>query len=167
MLYLRKIVNCPARVVDPKVSQIRKYDVLQGCICIIGRSKGARVPSYFYFLAGALISGFGPSSHPRLGNVDSQLFHRGSTWTGKLEIWENSFQSGNFEQTGKVSEYWKAQGISDKYYSTFLVIFKRTVHYLQKWIKFQFKKKQNIKKNTGNGKNNNGKVREFCQSEKM
>ena len=36
-----------------------------------------------------------------------------------LEKWEGIFQSGNFEQTGKVREnltkYWKTQGISDKY----------------------------------------------------
>ena len=37
-------------------------------------------------------------------------------------------KSGNFEQTGKVREnhtkYWKTQGIGDKYYLIFLVIFK-------------------------------------------
>ena len=37
-------------------------------------------------------------------------------------------KSGNFEQTGKVWEnhtkYWKFQGLSDKYYLLFLVIFK-------------------------------------------
>ena len=35
-----------------------------------------------------------------------------------LEKWEGIFQSGNFEQTGKVREnhtqYWKTEGISDK-----------------------------------------------------
>ena len=37
-------------------------------------------------------------------------------------------KSGNFVQTGKVREnhtkYWKTQGIRDKYYLIFLVIFK-------------------------------------------
>ena len=41
-----------------------------------------------------------------------------------LEKWEGIFQSGNFEQTGKVREnhtkYWKTQGIRDKYYLIFL-----------------------------------------------
>ena len=40
-----------------------------------------------------------------------------------LEKWEGIFQSGNFEQTGKVREnhtkYWKTPGISDKYYLLF------------------------------------------------
>ena len=44
-----------------------------------------------------------------------------------LEKWEGIFQSGNFEQTGKVREndtkYWKIQDISEKYYLLFLVIF--------------------------------------------
>ena len=43
-----------------------------------------------------------------------------------LEKWEGIFQSGNFEQTGKVREnhtkYWKTQGIWDKYYLIFLYI---------------------------------------------
>ena len=50
-----------------------------------------------------------------------------------LEKWEGIFQSGNFELTGKVREnqtkYWKTQGISDKCYLLFLVIFKLTVYY--------------------------------------
>ena len=62
-----------------------------------------------------------------------------------------SEKSVNFEQTGKVREnhikYWKTQGISDKCYLIFLVIFKLTLYYLLKWIKFSVKK-QNIKKNT-------------------
>ena len=60
-----------------------------------------------------------------------------------------SEKSVNFEQTGKVREnhikYWKTQGISDKCYLIFLVIFKLTLYYLLKWIKFSVKK-QNIKK---------------------
>ena len=48
-------------------------------------------------------------------------------------------KSGNFEQTGKVREnhtkYWKTQGILNKYYLIFLMIFKWTVYYLLKWIK--------------------------------
>ena len=58
-------------------------------------------------------------------------------------------KSGNFEQTGKVREnhtkYWKTDINWDKYYLIFLVIFKWTVYYLLKWIKFSVKK-QNIKK---------------------
>ena len=46
----------------------------------------------------------------------------------KLKKWEGIFQSGNFEQTGEVQEnhtkYWKNQGISDKCYLLFLVLFK-------------------------------------------
>ena len=56
-------------------------------------------------------------------------------------------KSGNFEKTGKVREnhtkYWKTQGIWDKYYLIFLVIFKWTVYYLPKWIKFSVWKKKN------------------------
>ena len=44
-----------------------------------------------------------------------------------LENWEGIFQSGNFEQAGKVEEnhtkYWNTLGISDKCFG-FLVIFK-------------------------------------------
>ena len=61
-------------------------------------------------------------------------------------------KSGNFEQTGKVREnhtkYWKILGIWDKYYLIFLVIFKWTVCYLLKWIKFSVKKIKHLK-NTG------------------
>ena len=57
-----------------------------------------------------------------------------------LEKWKGIFQSGNFEQTGKVREnhtkYWKTQGIWIKYYLIFLMTFKLTVYYLLKWIKF-------------------------------
>ena len=53
-------------------------------------------------------------------------------------------KSGNFEQTGKVREnhtkYWKTEINWDKYYLIFLVIFKWTVHFLVKWIKFSVKK---------------------------
>ena len=45
-----------------------------------------------------------------------------------LEKWQGIFQSGKFEQTGKVGEnhtkYWKSSEISDKCYLLFLVIFK-------------------------------------------
>ena len=61
-------------------------------------------------------------------------------------------KSGNFEQTGKVLEnhtkYWKTQGIWDRYYLIFLVIFKWTVYSLLKWIKFWVKKNKTLK-NTG------------------
>ena len=71
-----------------------------------------------------------------------------------LEKWEGIFQfrekSGNFEQTGKVREihtkYWKTQEIWDKYYLIFLVIFKWTLYYLLKWIKFSVKKNKTLKK---------------------
>ena len=71
-----------------------------------------------------------------------------------LEKWEGIFQSGKsqgiFNRLEKVREnhikYWKTWGIWDKYYLIFLVIFKWTVYYLPKWIKFSVKKKQNIKK---------------------
>ena len=47
---------------------------------------------------------------------------------------------GNFEQTGKVGEnhtkYWKTRGIWNQYYLIFLVIFKWTVYFLLKWIKY-------------------------------
>ena len=80
-------------------------------------------------------------------------------------------KSGNFEQTGKVREnhtkYWKTEINWDKYYLIFLVIFKWTVHFLVKWIKFSVKKKQKIIKNTGKMAKNTGKVREFCQSGKV
>ena len=40
-----------------------------------------------------------------------------------LEKWENFFQSGNFEQTGKVGEfypkYWKSEGILAIFYFIF------------------------------------------------
>ena len=45
-----------------------------------------------------------------------------------LEKWEGIFQSGNFEQTGKVREnhtkYWKIEGISEKIICYFSMIFK-------------------------------------------
>ena len=63
-----------------------------------------------------------------------------------LEKWEGIFQSGKSQgilnrleksgkSQGKSTKYWKTQGISDKYYY-FLVIFKLTVYYLLKCIKF-------------------------------
>ena len=72
-------------------------------------------------------------------------------------------KSGNFEQTGKVREnhtkYWKTEINWDKYYLIFLVIFKWTVHYLLKWIKFSVKKTKH-QKSTGKMAKNTGKVRE-------
>ena len=62
---------------------------------------------------------------------------------GSHSDWKNG-KSGNFVQTGKVREndtkYWKTRRIWDKYYLIFLVIFKWTVYYLLKWIKFSVKK---------------------------
>ena len=83
-------------------------------------------------------------------------------------------KSGNFEQTGKVREnhtkYWKTEINWDKYYLVFSVIFKWTVQFLVKWIKFSVKKNKTLKKYWKNGKKywkSQGKVREFCQSGKV
>ena len=86
------------------------------------------------------------------------------------KTWENGKA---FSSQGKIMEFWtdgKSQGKSHKipgslgevrqmFFVIFLLIFKWTVYYLLKWIKFAVKK-QNIKKNTE-------KVREFCQSRKV
>ena len=82
-------------------------------------------------------------------------------------------KSGNFEQTGKVREnhtkYWKTPGIWDKYYLIFLVMFKWTVYYLLKWIKFSIKKQNNKKilEKWQKILESQGKVSEFCQSGKV
>ena len=80
----------------------------------------------------------------------------------------------DWKSHGKVREnhtkYWKTQGIWDKYYLIFFVIFKWTVYYLPKWIKFSVKKNKTLKKYWKNGKKywkSQGKVREFCQSKKV
>ena len=69
----------------------------------------------------------------------------------------------DWKSQGKVREnhtkYWKTQGIWDQYYLIFLVIFKWTLVYLLKWIKFSVKKTKHYK-NTGNLEKNTGKVRE-------
>ena len=80
-------------------------------------------------------------------------------------------KSGNFEQTGIVrennTEYWKIQGISDKYIICyFLVIFKCTVYHLLTWVKFS-DKNRTLKIYSKNGKKSTGKVREFCHSGKV
>ena len=63
---------------------------------------------------------------------------------------------------------WKSQGISDRCYLLFLVIFGWIMYCLLKWIKFSVKKKQNIKKNSVKmGGGGTGKVGEFCQSGKV
>ena len=61
------------------------------------------------------------------------------------EILESLEKLGNITQnTGK---FWGGiLEISDKYYLLFLVIFKWTVYFLLKWIKFSVEKKQNLKK---------------------
>ena len=93
-------------------------------------------------------------------------------WTGfpfgleNLKKWEGILQPGKsqgilnrLEKSGKITQnYWKTQGIWNKYYLIFLMIFKWTVYYLLKWIKL--KKYWKMAKNTG-------KVREFCQSRKV
>ena len=74
-------------------------------------------------------------------------------------------KSGNFQQAAQVREnhtkYWESQGISEKCYLLFLVIFKWTVYYLLKWIKLKKTLKKYWKMGT-----NMGKMREFCQSGK-
>ena len=79
------------------------------------------------------------TSHRHTTNTSTQLYvgdfqkdvcHNNGCYSDmeNLEKWEGIFQSGNFEQTGKVREndtkYWKIQGISEKYYVLFSVIFK-------------------------------------------
>ena len=91
------------------------------------------------------------------------LFVRVPTWTGKSgkpgkmgRHFPVREKSRNFEQTGKVREnhtkYWKMEINWDKYYLIFLVIFKWTVHYLLKLIKFSVKKNKTLKKYWKNGK---------------
>ena len=82
-------------------------------------------------------------------------------------------KSENFEQTGKVreiwenhSKYWKIQGILKKCNLLFLVIFKLTVYYLLKWMKFSVKKTKTLKEYWKMEKNI-GKVKEFFQSGKV
>ena len=74
------------------------------------------------------------------GYHDSQISSGFPLGLENLEKWEGTFQSGNFEPTGKVSEnhtkYWKNEKFSDKYYLKFLVIFKLALYYLLKKIKF-------------------------------
>ena len=80
----------------------------------------------------------------------------------------------DWKSQGKVREnhtkYWKTEINWEKYYLIFLVIFKWTVHYLLKWIKFSVKKNKKLKKYWKNSKKywkSQGKVREFCQSGKV
>ena len=63
-----------------------------------------------------------------------------------MEKWESIFQSGTSEQTGKVMEnhakYWKKSGnFRRTLFIILLVIFKWTVYYMIKWIKFSVLKK--------------------------
>ena len=94
-----------------------------------------------------------------------------------LEKWEGIFQSGKsrgilnrLEKSENHTKYWKTEINWDKYYLIFLVIFKWTVHFLVKWIKFSVKKNKTLKKYWKNGQKywkSQGKVREFCQSGKV
>ena len=64
---------------------------------------------------------------------------------------------GNFEQTGKVREYhtkyWKIQEFQTNIICYFSAIFKWTVSYLLKWIRFSvLKKNKTLKKILENGK---------------
>ena len=79
--------------------------------------------------------------------INKQLQGSHSDWKN-LEKWERHFpvreKSGNFEQTGKVREnhtkYWKTEEISGIINCYFSMIFKWTVYYLLKCIKFSVKK---------------------------
>ena len=92
-----------------------------------------------------MLSQFTPNCHVRV-----------PTRTGKPGKMGRHFpvreKSGNFKQTGKVREnhtkYWKTQGIWNKYYLIFLVIFKWTVYYLLKMDQ-AFSWKNRTLKNTG------------------
>ena len=76
----------------------------------------------------------------------------------------------DWKSQGKVREnhtkYWKTWRIWNKYYMIFLMIFKWTVYYLLKWIKFSVYKIRTLEKYWKKAKNT-GKVREFCQSRKV
>ena len=91
------------------------------------------------------------------------------TWKKWEGIFQSTKKSGNFEQTGKVREnhtkYLKTQETWDKYYLRFLVIFKWTLYYLLKWIKFSVKKTKHLK-NTSKLEKNTGKVREILSVRK-
>ena len=84
-------------------------------------------------------------------------------------------KSGNFEQTGKVREnhtkYWKIEGISEKKICYFSMIFKWTVYYLLRCIKFLVRKNKTLKKYWKMEKKilekSGNFVREFCQPGKV
>ena len=96
-------------------------------------------------------------SGPTKKLMSSNLFWKNTANSGfplglenleNLGKWEGIFQSGKsqgilnrLEKSGKITKYWKTEINWYKYYLIFLVIFKWTVHYLLKWIKFSFKKK--------------------------
>ena len=85
------------------------------------------------------------------------------------EKWENFFQSGNFEQTGRVEfypKYWKSEG----FLAIFLFLFfflslLIEVYLLNRFWYLLNSLNKTLKKNTGKWKQNTGKVREICQSE--
>ena len=67
----------------------------------------------------------------------------------RLNKWKGILQSGksrgNFEQTGKFREnHTKCWKFRTNFICNLLVIFKCTVYYFLKWIKFSVKKRQNI-----------------------
>ena len=82
--------------------------------------------------------------------------------------------SGNFERTGKVREKsgkttqntGKLRAFHKKIICYFSMIFKGTVYYLLKCIKFLVRKNKTLKKYWKMEKNT-GKVREFCQPGKV
>ena len=83
-----------------------------------------------------------------------------------LGKWEGILQSGKslgilnkLEKSGKLTQYWKSRGISDKHNILFLVIFKSTVYYLLNLIKYSIKQTKHQK--------NTGRVKEFCHCGKV
>ena len=77
-----------------------------------------------------------------------------------MEKWEGIFQSGNFEQTGKVGEFQtNVIIVFSDIQINFMLFSKRDLKFSVKETKYE--------KNTGNGKKNTKKVREFCQFGKV
>ena len=96
-----------------------------------------------------------------------------SIWQGSLSDWK-TWKMGRHFQSGKspgifnrLEKSGKIQGIWDKYYLIFLVIFKWTAYYLLKWINFSVKKTLKILEKWKKYWKSEGKVREFCQSGKV
>ena len=88
--------------------------------------------------------GTSSNSHPTvLLRVKPTLSSRVPTWPGKPGF---SSQGKVKEKLGKITQNTGKLEISDKCYLLYLVIFKWTVYYLLKWMKFSVKKTKNIGK---------------------